>query len=442
MSWLQRLWKGCVLLVIVLVGILPLQGAVVDFNLEVEQIRRFSRPYEFDYISWSISALGNKLTQSRLGVERFVDRERGSQVVLEYLALRNEVVSLQNQLRTTLSDPALDNRQQTADQIRSQLREKRQHKESLRPFVEQIIQDQMNTALASLRVSMGGQLLPPVLYQAEPDSYALIVSPRSEIRQAANIMLDPDISLDEMIALEEKIEKELDLSALVVGIGGVGLYPSMVIETGSLEWLLHVIGHEWTHNYLTIRPLGASYFSSPELTTINETIADLSADAIQHRMFELYYPAYLPDDLPPAQEDSLGEPPRLNFLHRKEQLLASQDFDFRQEMHQTRLVLDRLLAEGSIQEAEAYLEARRKFFWENGFQIRKLNQAYFAFHGSYAAQPGGAAGATGVDLGQQLRDLRENIDDYAQFMRTVAWRWRLDQFQELFSTRLQETDSG
>ena len=28
---------------------------------------------------------------------------------------------------------------------------------------------------------------------------------------------------------------------------------------------------------------------------------------------------------------------------------------------------------------------------ENGYNIRKLNQAYFAFHGAYASDPGGGA---------------------------------------------------
>ncbi len=154
-------------------------------------------------------------------------------------------------------------------------------------------------------MAYGGQLVPQVLYKSEQDSYALIVSPRDEIRQEANLMLVRGLSLDEIISLENSIEKELDLSALVVGIGGVGLYPSMIIETGNLDWLIHVISHEWTHNFLTLRPLGMHYAASPELTTINETIADLSADDIQRMTFELYYPEYLPpEEIPAAQPAS------------------------------------------------------------------------------------------------------------------------------------------
>jgi hypothetical protein len=101
-------------------------------------------------------------------------------------------------------------------------------------------------------------------------------------------------------------------------------------------------------------------------------------------------------------------------------------------MHITRLEVDRLLAEGRITEAEEYMERRRIYFWENGYLIRRLNQAYFAFHGSYAADPGGAAGQQGVDLGAELRELKSSSPSYRDFMRQVSWKWRLEQFQQLF----------
>jgi hypothetical protein len=246
-------------------------------------------------------------------------------------------------------------------------------------------------------------------------------------------MLVRDLSLDEIMRLEEVIEYELDLSALVVGIGGVGLYPSMIIETGNLDWMIHVIGHEWTHNYLTIRPLGANYFTTPELTTINETIADLSADEIQITTFQLFYPEFLhpePDiEYPALAGEEKGDTPIPENL---DPVQDEAEFDFRAEMHLTRLEVDRLLTAGEIERAEAYMETRRLVFLENGYLIRKLNQAYFAFHGSYAAEPGGATDSEGDELGSQLRELMDSTPSYAEFMRMVAWKWRLDQFQILF----------
>jgi hypothetical protein len=59
-------------------------------------------------------------------------------------------------------------------------------------------------------------------------------------------------------------------------------------------------------------------------------------------------------------------------------------------MHHTRVVVDRLLAQDRIREAEWYMELRRRYFVTHGYQIRRLNQAYFAFHGAYASAPGAA----------------------------------------------------
>jgi hypothetical protein len=43
---------------------------------------------------------------------------------------------------------------------------------------------------------------------------------------------------------------------------------------------------------------------------------------------------------------------------------------------------------GKVELAEEFMEERRQFFWKKGYHIRKLNQAYFAFHGAYAGRRG------------------------------------------------------
>lgn len=413
-------------ILLVLLLIVLIQGAVTNPSENLEQIRTFSRNYEFDFVSWTAEAITRKLRQSSVDVVNYISAEDQRELVLDYLSLRSEVTRLQDELSNLLANPDQEGRTSKEASLRADLDLVATRRENLAPFVESIVQDQINHALRKLDISYGGFLTPPVLYRSEPNSYALIVSPREEIRQEANLMLVRGITLDEIVQLESEIEAELDMSALVVGIGGVGLYPSMIIETGNLEWLLSVVGHEWTHNYLTLRPLGLAYTSSSELRTINETIADLSADEIQLKTFELYYPEYLPEDTPPAEVEE--SPDAVESQPAEDEGI----FDFREEMHITRLEVDRLLSEGRIEEAEDYMELRRTFFWENGYRIRRLNQAYFAFHGSYAADPGGAAGEQGVDLGAELRALKSSQTSFRDFMHLVAWRWRLDQFEDLF----------
>ncbi len=119
-----------------------------------------------------------------------------------------------------------------------------------------------------------------MLYHSTPLPTALIVSPRDEIRQDANISLQSELSADERTALEDQIDSALDVSSLIVNIGGIGVYPTMVMQTSNLNFLAEVVAHEWVHNFLTLRPLGINYLTSPELRTMNETAASIAGNEI------------------------------------------------------------------------------------------------------------------------------------------------------------------
>ena len=75
------------------------------------------------------------------------------------------------------------------------------------------------------------------------------------------------------------------------------------------------------------------------------------------------------------------------------------------------------------------MNARRQVFWDNGYLIRKLNQAYFAFYGAYNDTPGG--GAAGEDpVGPAVQSYRAQFDSLADFLRTISW---VDSYAELLS---------
>ena len=113
------------------------------------------------------------------------------------------------------------------------------------------------------------------------------------------------------------------------------------------------------------------------------------------------------------------DPPPFDFASRSTPVGQDEPFDFRAEMHATRVRADELLTAGKIDEAEAYMEARRQFFWDNGYAIRKLNQAYFAFFGAYADVPGGAAGEDPV--GPAVRARREQSASLEDFLNAISW---------------------
>jgi hypothetical protein len=383
---------------------------------ELERIRTFTRSLEFDYTTWTLKALFVKNSQASLATSRFLSAEDQKEIVKYYLAVVDRSKQVSAEIDRIYADPQLADPETEAAPWLQEQKELRALLQNLGPLAESILQEQVSATLAKLGLSLGGQPIPPVLYRVTSLPDALIVSPRDTIRQDANISLLPDLSLDQITALEHTVERSLNVSALVVAIGGIGVYPTMVMSTTSLPNLIEVIAHEWTHNYLTLRPLGLNYDTSPELRTMNETTASIAGKEISQAVLETYYPEFAPKPEPPPTSTRPALPAE-----------EPARFNFRAEMHQTRVTVDRLLSEGKITRAEEYMEQRRIFFWENGYQIRRLNQAYFAFHGAYADEPGGAAGSDPV--GPAVRALRQNSPSLADFINRIAWMTSFEQLQ-------------
>jgi hypothetical protein len=107
-------------------------------------------------------------------------------------------------------------------------------------------------------------------------------------------------------------------------------------------------------------------------------------------------------------------------------------FDYSHEMYLTRVEADRLLAAGKIDEAEAYMEARRVFIMQNvanqGITIRRLNQAFFAFYGTYADTPG----ERGEDpIGPAVVKFYNQCPTVGAFLRNISKVTSFQQLQEL-----------
>jgi len=404
---------------VALIAILSLQRSVLEPGDETERVRAFTRQIEFDYLTWTLDALLDKFAQIGLGTTDFLAPDDRSQIVLDYLDLVGRIFETEGYLDDFFTDPQITNPELASQPLRKQLDQLYRQRRHLTPLAEAIFQYQLNAIAADLGLTLGGQSIPPVLYQAAPLPLALIVSPREVIRQDANISLQYEFTTDQRAALETRVDQALNVSSLVVNIGGVGMYPTMVIQTTDINWLAEVVAHEWIHNFLTLRPLGASYTKNIEMRIINETTANIAGKEIRAALIQRYYPEFVPPPPQPVAESSEAS------------IVESElpIFDFRAEMHETRLHVDQLLTDGKIEEAEAYMEARRHIFVENGYPIRKLNQAYFAFHGAYADIPGGAAGVVEDPVGAAVRALRAQSLSLAAFVNRISWIWSFEQLQ-------------
>ncbi|MFZ5911535.1 MAG: hypothetical protein ACOYYU_16095 [Chloroflexota bacterium] len=408
-------------LIYLLIGILLLTASSPIAGEPVERARAYTRPIEFDYVGWSAEAALLKLQAMSSGLPYYFAREDRRDVVMKYLFVTERLLQAEDALARLYADPSIADKEPASAHLRAEWSRLDQRQRELAPLAEAVLQEQVAAALAEAGLTLGGQPLPPVLYHSSAVPVGLVISPRERIEQLTNISLQPALPVDQQDALESQVDAALDVSSLVVPMGGVGVYPTMVMRTTNLSWLLDTIAHEWTHNYLTLRPLGFLYDATPELRTMNETTASIVGGEIGAYILQRDY------------ADLYGQPLRsplaapLTYGRLLRSPFAPPPFDFRAEMHETRVTVDALLAEGKIEAAEAYMEERRQFFWENGYAVRKLNQAYFAFYGAYADIPGGEAGEDPV--GPAVRALRAQSASLAEFVNRISWMTSFEQLQ-------------
>lgn len=240
-------------------------------------------------------------------------------------------------------------------------------------------------------------LFPPIWFNLTESPHLLIISPRDRIESIREVMLIQDLDPAVRDEIEQRVEV-LGLSALVEPLGGfAGLYPSLVVQDASFPFIVETIVHEWFHQYLAFTPLGFRYILDVtglapdyEIATMNETVVSMVSKEVTQRVLERYYPAYAPK----GDDQEAREPS-----------------PFSQHMRHTRLIVDALLADGQIEEAELFMEERRQELVSQGYQIRKLNQAYFAFYGTYADEPDSVS-----PIGRDLRKLRAECDSVTEFL--------------------------
>ena len=419
---LYRLSLAVEWLILTAVCLMVLTYSAPRATNEEDRVRAYTRNIEFDYVSWMLNAAQLKIQQGAVGMPGYLDRESSTVVVMDYLHTTQLVIQTEDALNKIFADPTITDKETASAHIRAELDKLTNQQTALAPIAEAVLQGQVSQVAADFGLTTLGQPIPTVLFHSTPVPNALIVSPRDHIEQTVNISVSPDLTIDQQSALEDRTDKGLNVSSLVVPIGGVGVYPTMIMSTTDLTWLTSTIAHEWTHNYLEFRPLGLLYDNSPELRTMNETTADISGGEIGAEVIKRFYPELSSATMP--NSDLLAFP----MVHPNPGGMQRPPFDFRAEMHTTRVNVDAMLAAGKIADAEAYMEQRRQLFVKNGYYIRKLNQAYFAFYGAYADVPGGAAGEDPV--GPAVRALRAQSKSLADFINRIAWMTSFDQLKK------------
>ncbi len=412
MHWLTRLSDYLALTLFLLFA---LTTSNVRLTRTVERVHILASSQAFDLLGWMTNSAWLKLTHSAIASPRYFTPSAQRETVLEYLQLVEDLQNVEREIRLIYTDPTQPDPFTASAELRAELERLYLRQKALAPLSESVLEMQVTIVLDELGLTVGGQPIPWVLYHVTPLPKNLVVSPREVIRQETSYLLQPEMTLEDVIQLEDSVASRLGFSTLVVEIGGLAAYPTMIMRTTALDWLSNTIAHEWIHLYLGQRPLGMNYDRTPQLRTMNETTASIVGDEIGRIVMERYFPELAFRYRNAIQLAALNPP-------------AALTFDFRAEMYETRVRADELLAEGKIEEAEAYMETRRQLFWDNGYAIRKLNQAYFAFHGAYADAPGGAAGVDPV--GPAVRELRARSATLTEFLERIG---QMSSFEELLA---------
>ena len=386
-----------VVLAIALAAVLQVTDGVHFNAAEGASVR-----FRYSLVAWEAGNLLDKWTHRLATFLPWTQRGGpGGRAALDsYLELSREIGRLSYEIDRAASVPGHDHEVLSA--LHRDLSSARAARMAVRDDAEELIEATVSAVLSELGLGSYGPVdYPPVDIRLDDPPSVVVTSPRHTISRGDEALVVPRLSVIEREGIEEALLAESDLSTLVSDIGGVATYPAIVRSGFPLRHILQTAAHEWFHHYLVahLTPLGLRTYRSNEMLTINETLADLAGREIGDMAF-LRLGGTID---PPPNPDPAG---------------AEQEegrFDFSREMRETRLRVDSLLAEGRIEEAETYMEDRRLIFVENGYHLRKINQAYFAFAGTYAEQP-----QSSDPVGAGMRRLRSSATDLTTFISTIS----------------------
>ena len=411
----RTLLKWSVLGVLALI-LLSITRDSVKFN----PAQAAAAPYMFDIVEWHATNLLSKWVHravSSLPWNSESEATRRMQVK-EYFLLGEQLSALRSDLVRAEAQTPTGSSADVAS-LEADVARLTATRSKLRNDVEETLEATISAVIASEGfASWRALILPPVDIRLTAPPKLLVTSTRDRVQRIHDVLLDSSVRLSRRTVIEDKLLRDSDLAALVIDIGGLATYPASLPTDQSMRRTLQITAHEWLHHFFFFRPLGQSMFESGDMQSLNETVATIAGREMGDRAFEMLGGKL--DPTPSAAGDTVGN--------------GSQDgeesFNFGKEMRETRLRVDDLLRQGKIEQAESYMEERRRVFVENQFYIRKLNQAYFAFHGTYAVNP-----ASVSPIGDQLREFRDLVPDLGAFVRKLSsvssYQEFLDELAEL-----------
>jgi len=412
MHWRRRNHRGSKTLTALLLMILFLASCHQAQGID-ERLSVVVKPYRFSVMRWELSELLRRPA-------RLPGDAASQSATRAAVSVVDKYMTLQTEIRRVEAEIGRQPRGESGPETPGQLQTLQERKRVLASEVERILGGQIRQMLQNEgihnpadRLVRLGVAFPPLYFRLQKPPHTLIVSPRERIESMREETLLQELSPDAVDEIEAKVEA-LGVSALVEEIGGFGAtFPTFVSDDASLNWIVKTATEEWLHQYLAFTPLGFAYVldvtgikRNYDIATMNETVVGMVSAEIASRVMQTYYPEYLQ----PRTTERPVEP----------------QIDFDSTMREIRLKVDDMLAKGQVDEAEQFMQERRQYLQAHGYYIRRLNQAYFAFYGTYADMPGSVS-----PIGEELRQLQSRSRSLREFLNAAAGMHRRGDVQEL-----------
>ena len=394
--------------------------------------RRFDTPasavaleHGYGLVSWELENVFDKWTHRVWTVFPWTPTNESDrrEALDRYVVLVDEIRAAKDELNRVTSTVSSDLNAIVSSQsdVARLIAERDDLRDGLEEYLEQIIAEYVRSNEIDLVSSF---VWPPVDFRIGDPPKLLITSPRNEISLIEDVLIDPDISIEDMTRIERELLDGQNLSTVILQTGGLASYPN-VIPTTHLKRLLDVAAHEWLHAYLAFYPLGRAYFSGGDIRSMNETLADIFGRDVGLRV---YSEVTAEQFVAPIRPETASK--RVPDDAIAEAVEDPEAFSFNRFMRETRRTSDDLLSEGQIAEAETYMESRRVELLDHGYQIRKINQAYFAFHGMYAESPSSTS-----PIARYMWDLREQVETVGDLVKLLRSIHTYAEFEQLLVVR-------
>lgn len=361
----------------------------------------------YSILGWELENVSDKWIYklNTIGSSDSVPNELYHSAITEYISLTNRLSYLESELANHEPNNKTESiYNDTASTLMQDIESTRISIVSIRDKIEEFLESAISAEIQTHDIGYTGPMglhLPPVDFRLTYSPKVLIISPRNRIDMMESILIRSDIKQKEILSIESTIKKTHQLSPYIANTGGLATYPSTISHKTSIRNIINTAAHEWLHHYLFFKPLGQSYWSTNTMRSINETTANIFAKEISDTIYSALRNSGLDD---------------INYEHTDRKVHKINNlFDFRMEMRITRLEVEKMLSNDNIEAAEEYMENRRQYFIANGYYLRVLNQAYFAFHGTYADSPSSIS-----PIYSQLITIRSASNSLNEFISQVS----------------------